>query len=173
MVEKQISSKHKLLHKGRLISLYSDEVQLPDGRTSHYDIVRHPGGAVIVAIDSNKDVCLLRQFRHAVGGNIWELPAGCLESDEAPLETAKRELLEETGFSALTWNELGSIIPSPGFCDEVLWMFKAENLTAGEASKDNDEFLEPHWFSISKIHQMIRAGEIRDAKTLAAMTLFE
>jgi ADP-ribose pyrophosphatase len=169
--EKKIPSRHKLLHQGQLISLYRDEVHLPDGRTTHYDIVRHPGGAVIVAVNSNKDICLLRQFRHAVDGEIWELPAGCLEADEEPFETAKRELLEETGCSAHSWTELGSIIPSPGFCNEMLWMFKAEDLKVGEATKDNDEFLEPHWFPINKIHQMIKAGEIRDAKTLAAITL--
>lgn len=173
MTEKKIPSRHKLLHKGRLISLYRDEVHLPDGRITHYDIVRHPGGAVIVAVNSNKDICLLRQFRHAVGGDIWELPAGCLEANEDPVETAKRELLEETGCSALSWTELGSITPSPGFCNEVLWMFKAEDLKVGRTAKDKDEFLEPHWFPINKIHQMIKAGEIRDAKTLAAITLLD
>jgi ADP-ribose pyrophosphatase len=166
-------SKHKLLHQGQLISLYSDQVHLPDGRTTHYDIVRHPGGAVIVAVNSNEDICLLRQFRHAVGGNIWELPAGCLEPDEAPVEAAKRELLEETGYSAHNWNELGSIIPSPGFCNEVLWIYKAEDLKKGETAKDRDEFLEPHWFSMNRIHQMIKAGGVRDAKTLAAITLLD
>ena len=166
-------AQHKLLHKGRLISLYRDEVHLPDGRITHYDIVRHPGGAVIVAINTDQQICLLRQFRHAVDDNIWELPAGCLEPDESPLETAKRELTEETGFSASTWAELGSIIPSPGFCNEVLWIYKAEHLSEEEATKDPDEFLEPHWFSIMEVQSMIKAGEIRDAKTLAAITLLE
>ncbi|MBT5032092.1 MAG: NUDIX hydrolase [Proteobacteria bacterium] len=166
-------ARHKLLHKGRLISLYRDEVHLPDGRITHYDIVRHPGGAVIVAINAKQQICLLRQFRHAVDDNIWELPAGCLEPDESPLQTAKRELTEETGFSADTWLELGSIIPSPGFCNEVLWIFKAENLSEQKSATDPDEFLEPHWFSIEQIQSMIMAGEIRDAKTLAAMTLLD
>jgi ADP-ribose pyrophosphatase len=146
-------------------------VHLPDGRTTHYDIVRHPGGAVIIAVNSNKDICLLRQFRHAVDGDIWELPAGCVEANEKPLETAKRELLEETGWSAHSWKSLGSIIPSPGFCNEVLWMYKAEDLTKGETARDNDEFLEPHWFPMNRVHQMINNGEIRDAKTLAGITL--
>jgi len=169
--DKKVSPRHKLLHQGQLISLYRDEVHLPDGRTTHYDTVRHPGGAVIVAVNSNREICLLRQFRHAVNGDIWELPAGCLEDDEKPIETAKRELLEETGWSAHSWKSLGNIIPSPGFCNEVLWMYKAEDLEIGKTAKDNDEFLESYWLPMNKIHQMIRDGEIRDAKTLAAITL--
>ena len=159
----------QLIHQGNLISLYREQVNLPDGRTTHYDIVRHPGGAVILATNERHEICLLRQYRHAIDDYIWELPAGCLEPEESALQTAQRELVEETGFTATDWAELGSIIPSPGFCNEVLWLFQASNLKPESRAKDSDEFLEPHWFKLDQIVEMAIQGEIRDAKTLAVL----
>lgn len=158
-----------LLHKGNLISLYKEQVDLRDGGHTHFDIVKHPGGAVIAAINSNDELCLLKQWRHAVGEHIWELPAGCLEPNEPPLETAKRELEEEAGVKASTWKSFGDIIPSPGFCNERLYLFLATDISQGTVKLDDAEQLEAHWIAIDKVKQMAVDGEIKDAKTFALL----
>ena len=118
-------SDKKLVHKGSHISLYKQQVELPDNRHVYYDVVAHPGGAVICAIDANHRLCLITQPRPAVNSHVWEFPAGCLETGESPLTTAKRELEEETGFIANSWCDLGHIVTAPGFCDEKLYLFVA------------------------------------------------
>lgn len=158
-----------LIHKGNLIELHNELVEFPAGGHTHFDIVKHPGGAVIVAINENNEVCLLKQWRHAVGQFIWELPAGCLEPNEPPLATAKRELEEEAAVQAEQWRDLGSIIPSPGFSNEVLYLFEARKLSAGTLNLDEAEQLEAHWIPLEQVQIMAKTGEISDAKTLAAL----
>lgn len=158
------------IYDGRLIRLNQETVTLPDGREVELEIVHHPGGAVIVAVNDNYEVCLLRQFRHAAGGEIWELPAGCIDrGDVSPLATARRELEEEAGLKAAEWRELGSIFTSPGFCDEVLYLYLARDLTATGTSHEDDELIEVHWFSLDEAMRMLRENVIRDAKTVAAL----
>lgn len=158
-----------LVHKGSHISLYKQRVELPDNRHTYYDVVAHPGGAVMCAVDASNRLCLITQPRPAVGGDVWEFPAGCLEVGEPPLETAKRELEEETGFIAKNWTDLGYIVTAPGFCDEKLYLFAATELTETQTNFDDEEQIESHWLSVTEIDAKIASGEINDAKTLSLL----
>ncbi len=160
---------NKLIHKGRLIELHKERVNFPNGDHTYFDIVKHPGGAVVAAINENDEICLLKQWRHAVGKFIWELPAGCLEANELAINAAKRELEEETGVIASDWRELGEIVSSPGFSDETLYLFEARELSAGKENLDDAEQLEAHWLPLDRVFEMSRDGNIVDAKTLALL----
>jgi ADP-ribose pyrophosphatase len=160
---------NKLIHKGRLIELHSERVYLPQGGHTYFDIVKHPGGAVIAAINESNEICLLQQWRHAIGETIWELPAGCLEPGEPPLATAKRELEEEAGVTAQQWADLGYICSSPGFSNELLYLFEAREIKKGTVKLDDAEQLEAHWLPLEQAYQMCLSGEIIDAKTLAVL----
>jgi ADP-ribose pyrophosphatase len=157
------------IYSGRLIKLFCETVELPGGQTTRLEIVRHPGGAVIAPVSDQGEICLLRQYRHAAGGFIWELPAGCIDEGESPRETAERELREETGLLAKEWTTLGSIHPSPGFCDEVLHLYLARDLDTVEISHSADEIIEIHWVPIKQVLDMAHLGEISDSKTIAAL----
>lgn len=159
----------QLIHQGRLISLVKEQVSLRDGGTTTFDIVKHPGGAVIAALNERNEICLLKQWRHAVNAHIWEAPAGCLEVGEPPLTTAQRELEEEAGVCANQWSSLGTLIPSPGFSNEVLHLFKATDLSKGTTNFDPAEHIEVHWVALDTALAMAREGEIQDAKTLALL----
>ena len=156
-----------VIHKGRLIELHQEQVPLREGGHTHFDIVKHPGGAVVLAINEFDQICLLRQWRHAVDAMVWEAPAGCLEPNEPPLNTAKRELEEEAGITAKQWRNLGTLVPSPGFSNEVLYLFEAKDLCVGTQNLDDAEQLEVHWLPRSKIKKMIKNNQIIDAKTLS------
>ncbi len=160
---------NKLIHKGNLIELHHERVELSGGDHTFFDIVKHPGGAVIAAIDSKANICLLKQWRHAVNQFIWELPAGCLEPNESPLSTAKRELQEEAAVVADTWQSLGQLVPSPGFSNEILHLYQAQDLRAGKQNLDDAEQLEVHWVPLDTAREMAINGEINDAKTLAVL----
>jgi len=162
-------SDNKILHKGNLIELHNERVDFPNGGHTYFDIVKHPGGAVIAAINERDEICLLRQWRHAVGKTIWELPAGCLEPNEPPLETAKRELEEEAGVVARSWRKLGYLCSSPGFSNELLFLFEARELSDGTLKLDAAEQLEAVWLPRDQVFEMAKDGEIIDAKTLAAL----
>lgn len=160
----------ELIFKGNLISLYKERVDYhnTDGHT-HFDIIKHPGGSVIAAIDDKDRICLLSQWRHALQQTIWELPAGCIEAGEAPLLTAQRELEEEAGIVADSWTALGTIAPSPGFSNEILYLYQATGLREGNVNLDAAEQLEAHWLTISEVKTMINNHDIIDAKTLALL----
>lgn len=158
-----------LIHQGNLISLYKEQVNFPSGHQTYFDIVHHPGGSVIAAINNDNEICMLHQYRHALNKTIWELPAGCLEAGEPPVETAKRELEEETGFVANHWTELGTIVPSPGFSNEVLYLYLAKDLSEGQLKLDAEEIIETHWFSMQDVLDMVKNNDIEDAKTLALL----
>ena len=160
---------NKLLHKGNLIELHHERVDFPQGGHTYFDIVKHPGGAVIAAINEKNEICLLEQWRHAISKTIWELPAGCLEPNEPPIETAKRELEEEAGVVASEWRDLGYISSSPGFSNELLYLFEARNISDGTLKLDDAEQLQAHWIAIDKAYDMALNGDIIDAKTLAVL----
>lgn len=158
------------IYSGRLIRLNRETVALPNGTDVELDIVHHPGGAVVVALDDEDKVCMLRQFRHAAGGVIWELPAGCIDpGDTEPLATARRELEEEAGLVARDWRELGSIYTTPGFCDEVLYLFLARGLRETSTDHGDDELIEVRWLRFPDALRMVMDNEIRDAKSVSGL----
>jgi 8-oxo-dGTP pyrophosphatase MutT (NUDIX family) len=152
-------------YRGRIIRVTVDEVQLPNGVHAQLEVVHHPGGAAVVALDAAERVCLLRQYRYVAGGFIWELPAGKLEPAEPPLNTAQRELIEEAGVSAARWTPLGSYLSSPGVFSEVLHLYLARDLTAAAAAPEAAEVLEVHWVPFAEACQRAIDGDICDGKT--------
>ena len=155
--------------RGRVITVNVETVCLPNGRIADYEVVHHPGGAAIVAIDDDRRVCLLRQYRPAVGDWVWELPAGRLEPDEPPLETARRELVEEAGRSAGRWRDLGSILSSPGVFGEILHLYLAEQLTTVPDQHEEYEVFEVHWIGFDEAVARALDGRIRDAKSIVGL----
>jgi len=154
---------------GRVIRVAVEHVTLPNGTQTDLEIVHHPGGAAIVVLDARERVCLLRQYRHAAGGWIWELPAGKIDDGELPLETARRELEEETGVRAETWCSLGDCLSSPGVFTEVVHLFLATRLTSVARQPEAHEVMEVHWVSFDEALSMAHTGELRDAKSLAGL----
>ena len=129
-------------------------------------VVRHIGSAVMMAVDEKKRVLLVRQYRLPAEKRMWELPAGRLDPGEKPLQAAKRELKEETGYKAAKWTKLASYFASPGFVQERMTIYLAENLTEGEATPMDDEQIEARWFKRKELARMIADGEVEDGKTL-------
>jgi len=129
-------------------------------------VVHHIGSAVMMAVDEKKRVLLVKQYRLPAGKDIWELPAGRLDPGEKPLQAAKRELAEETGYKARTWSKLASFWVSPGYVQEKMTIFLATDLTAGTATPMDDERIETRWFGRKELGEMIRDGKIEDAKTM-------
>ena len=155
--------------RGRVITVTTDEVVLPNGHRASLEVVHHPGGAAVVALDAERRVCLLRQFRYVAEGWIWELPAGKLEPNEPPLSTAKRELMEEAGVSARYWESLGDALSSPGVFSEVLHLFYATGLEPSTAAHEHAEVIEVHWVPFEDAHAWALSGKIRDAKTVIGL----
>jgi 8-oxo-dGTP pyrophosphatase MutT (NUDIX family) len=155
--------------RGVVITVDVEQVPLPNGTTARYEIVRHPGGAAVVALDAQHRVCLLRQFRPAGGGWVWELPAGRLEPGEPPDRTAIRELREEAGCDAGRWDSLGSILSSPGVFAETIHLYLARDLQAGEAQHEQHEVIEVHWVPLADAVRQAASGELRDAKTVIGL----
>jgi len=155
--------------EGRIIRLTLETVTLPNGKVAELEIVHHPGGATVVALDDQQRVCLLHQFRHAAGGWLWELPAGKLDNREAPLACAQRELEEEAGRRARDWRSLGRIVSSPGVFTEVIHLYLARDLTVVPAQAEDHEVFEVHWLPWEQAMAMAQGGEIEDAKTLAGL----
>ena len=157
------------IYKGRIVDLRIDEVTLPNGQSVELEVIHHPGASAVVAVDAAGDVALIRQFRHAAGGYIWEVPAGTLAPGEAPAACAQRELREETGLDAAEWTALGSILTTPGFCDERIHLFLARQLSDAQQSLDDDEVLTVERLPFARALAMLRSGEIDDAKSIAAL----
>jgi len=155
--------------RGRVITVTVDDVTLPNGHRTNLEIVHHPGGAAVVAIDKDRKVCLLRQHRHAVGGYLWELPAGKLEPGEPPIHTARRELVEEGGFEAAEWESLGTCTPSPGVLREIVHLFLATGLSPVASAPESAEVFEVHWVPVDEAYRWILDGTINDAKTIVGI----
>lgn len=157
--------------KGRTVDLWIESAALPNGRTVDLEIVHHPGAAAIAAVDERQHVTLIRQFRHATGGFILELPAGKLDPGEAPQTCAIRELREETGLEADEMRELGWIFTTPGFTDEKIHLFLARGLRQGAQDLQHDEVLTVESVALDEAESMVERGEIRDAKTIVGLLL--
>lgn len=155
--------------QGRTITVLSERVALPNGNHVELDVVRHPGAAAIVPLDADGMVILVRQYRHAAGGWLLEVPAGTLSPGEDPAAGARRELEEETGVRAGSLRELGSILVSPGFCDERIWLFLATDLVASEQRLEEDEVLALERLPLAEAERRALAGELVDAKSTCAI----
>jgi len=155
--------------RGRVLTLNLEQVRLPNGRVAELEIAHHPGGAAVVAIDAEGRVCLLRQFRHAAGGWLTELPAGKLDGGEPPLECARRELAEEAGVSARRWEKLGEFFSSPGVLTEVIHLFLARDLEPADASPEDHEVLEVTWVPLRDAVDLAASGQLQDAKSLIGL----
>lgn len=164
----KVTSK-RLIHEGRVFSLYSETIRTNKGGSFDLEVIRHPGAAAIVPIQADGTVLLLSQYRHAVGGRIWEIPAGTLDPGETPEVCARRELVEETGFDAGCWEKLGEITPVPGYSDERIHLYLASELTVAEQALDDDEILEVHTRPFSEAIDMIHTGKIQDAKSICGL----
>ena len=162
------------IYRGKIIALHRDTVRFPDGSVAEFDIVRHPGAAAIVPflndpLGEDPQVLLLRQYRYAAGGYIYEIPAGRLDGDESPESCAARELKEETGCTAARLEFLYSMATTPGFTDEVIHVFMATDLTHGTAQREPDEFVDVIVMRLAEALELIRTGEIIDAKTALSL----
>ena len=151
--------------RGRVIEVTVDEVELPNGVRTELEVVHHPGGAAVVALDREERVCLLRQYRYVAGGWVWELPAGKLEPNEPPLVTAQRELAEEAGLAAQRWSKLGAYLSSPGVFSEVIHLYLATELASTPTAPESSEVLEVHWVAFAEAVRRAAGGDINDAKT--------
>lgn len=158
-----------MIHRGRVFRLDREELALANGTTVDLDIIRHPGAAAIVPFADPRTVVMIRQYRHAVGRVIWEIPAGTLEGGEDPLACARRELIEETGFAAARWSPLGAVTPVPAYSDERIQLFSAAELTPTRQHLDSDELLHVHQVPLKRALAMIGDGTIQDAKTICAL----
>jgi ADP-ribose pyrophosphatase len=160
----------KELYKGKIFTLDRDTVRFPDGTTAEMDIIRHPGASAIVPFMSDPQgedpqLLLLRQYRYAAGGYIYEIPAGRLDGDESPETCAARELKEETGCTAERLEYMYTMFTTPGFTDEKIHVFLASGLTHGEAAREADEFADVVIMPLAEALELIRIGEMVDAKT--------
>ncbi len=157
------------IYQGSVVDLGLEDVALPGGETITLEIVRHGGGAAVLALDDQQRICLLRQYRHAAGGWLWEIPAGKIDPGEAPEITARRELEEEAGVSAAHWRSLGFVYSTPGFCTERIYLYAASGLCPVPPRHHCHEVIEVHWLPWPQVQAMCRQGEIQDAKTLCAL----
>lgn len=164
---------HKItnLYNGKIFDVVLEKVTLPNGAIKNREIVRHPGAAAMVPLLDDGKVVLIKQYRHAVGEFLWEIPAGTLEPDEKAIECARRELVEETGYEASSFDKLAEILPAPGYTDEHIHIFLATGLTLADQKLEDDEVLALQPMAFDTALEMITKGEIRDAKTIAGLLL--
>jgi len=167
LTEKTLSTQS--IYQGKIIDVYKDEVELPNGNRASREVVRHPGGVGVCALTDGGEVYLVKQYRYPHKKALLEIPAGKLERGENPLECGKRELLEETGCTAKEFISLGTVLPTPAYCEEVIHIYLAKGLTFAAQNLDADEFLEVVKMPFTQAVDMIMSGEIADAKTCAAI----
>jgi ADP-ribose pyrophosphatase len=160
---------NKNIYKGRIVNLNLETVTLPNGATVELEVIHHPGAAAVVPMKDERTVILIRQYRHAVGGYIYEIPAGKLHPGEDPRDCANREMEEEIGYKAGVLEHVTSVYTTPGFTDEVIHIYKAMQLQKGKQDLGHDEVLEIAEFPLEKTMTMIREGVIKDAKTIVGL----
>ena len=170
--EKMVSS--QTIFDGKIIKVTLDQAQLPDGTLAAREVVYHPGGVAVLALDEDKTVYLVRQYRYPIQQLLLELPAGKLDhgAEEDPVLGAQRELSEETGLEAAEWTYLGYTLASPGFCTEKLHMYLARGLTRKKQHLDEDEFLNAESHDLEELVQMIYDCKIQDGKTVSAILAY-
>lgn len=162
------SNRRQVLKLG-VVDLGIEHASLPNGVEIDLAVIRHPGAAAIVALDESGQIAMLHQYRHAVGGYLWEIPVGCRNAGETPLQCANRELAEEAGLSARRWDHLGTIVTIPSFCDERIDLYLARDLGAATGTPDLDEVIRVQKMPFADAMKMVRNGEIIDAKTIAGL----
>ncbi len=180
---KKSSQKSRLIssqiaYKGKVFSVFKDKVEEPGGHLNTREVIRHNGSVVILAVDassnpSDPDIILERQYRHAAGQILIELPAGRLDEGETPLAGAKRELIEETGYRARRWTLLTKYFASPGFLGEWMQIYLAQDLRAGEAAPEEDENIDAFRMPLSQAIALAEANKIHDGKTLIGLMLYD
>ncbi len=161
----------KEIHRGKVFTLRKETVTLPNGVTAQLEVIRHPGAAAVVPLLDDSTVIMISQYRHAVGSLVWEIPAGTLSAGESPLGCAKRECAEETGYEPGTLHKLAEIVPVPGYSDERIHMFLARGLKRAPRCLDPDEVLTVRPVPLAQALEMIRTGDIQDAKTIVGLLL--
>jgi ADP-ribose pyrophosphatase len=162
----------RVVYRGPVFHVSTDHVQEPGGIVARRDIVRHTGSIVIMAVDDSRSeprVLLARQYRHPVGDYLWELPAGRIDPGESELAGAKRELLEETGYTAAHWRRALFFYSSPGFLDETMAIYLATGLKRGKAQPEEDEFIQKRMFPLSQLVRQVMSGRMRDGKTISGV----
>lgn len=164
--------KSEVLYRGKVFQLRRDVVIEPGGVEAERDIIVHPGSVVVLPIFKDGRILLIRQYRHSVGEFLWELVAGRKESNESPMAGARRELLEETGYTAKRIRKLMRVVPTPGFVNEWMWIFAAEGLTEGAAQPEEDEKITPRIFTLKQAEKMIERSKLRDAKSICGILYY-
>lgn len=171
MNTKETKKDSKYVYNGSVINLRLDTAVLPNGNLAKREVIEHPGGVCVLPVDKNGDILLVRQFRYPYMAETLEIPAGKRDKtgDSDPLACGKRELKEETGATAGNYIPLGTLYPSPGYTDEVIYMYAATDLSFGEAEPDEDEFINLVRIPFKKAVEMVLSGEIPDSKTQVAV----
>lgn len=170
MIEKEKLLERRAAYEGRMLHVYSDRVEI-GGRETTREVVLHPGACAILPVTEKKEILFVRQYRYAAEETLLEIPAGKIDPGEAPDVCAARELTEETGFRAERLRKLGAVFTTPGFCNEKIHLYLADRLVPAHQHLDTDEFLDVVKITLDEALEMIRNGEISDAKTLAAFAI--
>lgn len=160
----------EIIYKGKIITVKKLEVRLSNNKKALREIVEHSGAVCILALTNDNKVILVKQYRKAAEETLWEVPAGKLEKDEDPLACGKRELEEETGYKASYWKKIGEFYASPGYCNELIHMYFAKDLTLGSMNLDEDEILDSFTLTIEEVKELIDKSLIKDLKTQAALS---
>ncbi len=167
LTEKQLEKEYA--YKGRIISLRCDTALLPNGNTATREVVEHPGGVGVIALTENGEILMVKQYRYPYSEVTLEIPAGKRDRGEEVALTGRRELKEETGATAQTYIPIGELYPTPGYCNEIIWLFAAKDLSFATSQPDEDEFLECEKVPLNKAIEMVMNNEIKDAKTIIAI----
>ena len=171
MTERMETINQETVFSGRIVEARVDTLLSPDGRQITREVIHHPGAVAIIPIDADDNVLLVRQYRYPVGLDLLEIPAGVIEDGESPDHTAQRELREEVGYASRNLRALGGIYSSPGFCDEILYMYLARDLVESRLPGDDDEDITVERVPMSDVGRLIRFGEIQDAKSVAGLLM--